>query len=101
MANSDRQAKLLSEDLCASFFVDKADRGISKVGWVMRDMRLRQRWQDKATYALQHIISWSPNERDLNTFRLPHSLFFLYPFLRPLRLGWDYGAGLFKDIVKR
>ncbi len=98
-ARADRTATLVTDDILAAFFVDKADRGISDAGWVVRELRLRKRWQDKLIYMAQHIVDWEPNERDLGMIRLPESLFFLYWLLRPIRLAWQYGLKLVKEEV--
>jgi hypothetical protein len=100
-AQADRAARSLSDEICAAFFVDKAERRISESGWVRREIKLRQRWQDKMSYIFLHAFDWAPNQTDRQMLRLPRPLFFLYRFLRPLRLAWRYGWAVLKEAVRR
>jgi hypothetical protein len=53
-------------------------------------LRGRERCRDKLTYLL-HFCKVVPNKKDIALVRLPKPLFFLYSFLRPLRLVHTYG----------
>jgi hypothetical protein len=100
-AQADRVARSLCDEICTAFFVDKAERHISELGWVRREIKLRQRWQDKMSYIFLHAFNWAPDQTDRQMLRLPRSLFFLYRFLRPLRLAWRYGWAVLKEAVRR
>ncbi|MBK7665102.1 MAG: nucleotidyltransferase family protein [Sterolibacteriaceae bacterium] len=84
----DRRLDPLVEHVIARLFESSDDRDSSRMPMAAFHFRIRERWRDKLyPYARAAALRLTPNERDRAMVRLPASLFFLYYFVRPVRLA--------------
>lgn len=74
------------------------------------NLKMRKRWWHKVHCCLnffwmnlretEAVRMVTPNEKDRAFLPLPAPLFFLYYFVRPIRLARDYGLGIFKHLQR-
>ena len=67
--------------------------GLSPAGRVAFDLKMRERWRDRARYCLGHL---RPGVGDWAAVPLPQSLAFLHYAIRPFRLAGRYGLQRFR-----
>jgi hypothetical protein len=91
IAQKDAVVRELAEDLKRRLFAETASAsGI--IDGALLQLRMRERKRDRIGFGLR--LAATPRVYDWMLVPLPNRLFFLYYFLRPLRLAGKYGVKL-------
>ena len=99
-ALSDTAATNIATQISQQIFVESNER-IIEVHRTLFHIRTRERPQDKVRVFidLMDYSGWlTLTEKDLNLVRLPKSLYFLYYFIRPIRIFGKYRKPLLKYV---
>lgn len=89
----DQQAVLLARVIADGMFDPGKDFVKAQLGW-KRDwfnIRCKERWREKLVY-LSQLSAWvlGPSDKDRAWVPLPHGLYWLYFFIRPIRVACQY-----------
>lgn len=93
-ALADKTALALASAQCASYF-DAREQGNQLTPDALRQQwQLRETWGARLGYARAMVEAWQPSPRDEAFLRLPRRLRGLYPLVRLVRIGVQYGGAL-------
>ena len=86
---SDHTLEKITEDIYDDLFLPRftfQQQGISS-DFSSFHMKIRDNWSDRICYCMS--LFFRPSRQEWRYFHLPASSFFLYYFLRPVRLAWS------------
>ncbi len=99
-AQKDNVAKNMATQISEKLFVETNERTL-EVHRTLFHIKTRERLQDKVRIFidLMNYSGWfTLTEKDLNLVRLPKSLYFLYYFIRPIRILGKYRKPLLRYV---
>jgi hypothetical protein len=86
-ARADLRAVRLASDIRRRLMDSDTGASLSAAGRVAFDLRMRERWRDRARYCTGHL---RPGVGDWAAVPLPQRLSFLHYVIRPFRLAGRY-----------
>lgn len=93
---ADTQAQRLAAEVRGRLFEDE-DNSPSVLETTLFRLRARERYADRLRYCLLRAVT--PTYQDCGMVALPASLSALYYVLRPVRLGKNFGSGVFRRVL--
>lgn len=87
LAQNDPIASGLGTRISQNFFTRINDARFAGKDAIPIELSLRERWQDKWLYVMQHVFLYPPNDEDQAIAKLPR---FFLPLVRPFRLMMTY-----------